>query len=192
MLWKGLFSVLSSGAQAFAIATSATDKGLPIVDLGYTRYKASYNVRLLVSLGRPRFVLWFMETNSSVIQETGDFYAFKNIRFADPPVGQLRFKRPRPVSTVDQTVNDGSVGFSCPQAFPEGYLKSGAIAANITTEQLRDQILEDPTMSEDCLFLNVIVPKDIYRHTPNTGQDKKKCSPKKGGELDPIEIDSID
>lgn len=59
-------------------------------------------------------------------------------------------------------MNDGSVGFKCPQAFPRWYLESRAHAAGITTEALRDNLLNDTTMREDCLFLDVHVPKLLF------------------------------
>ncbi|KAL3958141.1 hypothetical protein ACCO45_008719 [Purpureocillium lilacinum] len=123
--------------SAHVLATAVPPQQSPVVDLDYARYRAAYN-------------------------ETEHVYTFRNIRFADPPLRQHRFQPPRPVSTVDRNVNDGSVGFKCPQAFPRWYLESRAHAAGITTEALRDNLLNDTTMHEDCLFLDVHVPKLLF------------------------------
>jgi len=62
---------------------------------------------------------------------------FLGIRFAAPPVGNLRFAPPTPPPAVSGTINADSFGSPCPQnASPFG------------TE----------STNEDCLFLNVYVP----------------------------------
>lgn len=89
-------------------------------------------------------------------------YLFNNLRYADPPVGALRFQPPVPVSTINKTVADGKFGFKCPQAYPEWSLVQAAEEAGLSTEEMHQIILNDPTASEDCLFLNVVVPKGIF------------------------------
>ncbi|GLB44894.1 putative type-B carboxylesterase lipase family protein [Lyophyllum shimeji] len=70
------------------------------------------------------------------------------IRYAEPPVGQLRFKAPVPITRPSQKVVDASkFGNACPQ--PPSALGAPAIA-------------------EDCLFLNVFRPK---------GTSAKACLP---------------
>ncbi|KAJ6440230.1 lysophospholipase [Purpureocillium lavendulum] len=128
ILWTILVISFVLSKHVLAISVPLHEDSL-VVDLGYARYKAGYN-------------------------DTEHIYTFKNIRFGDPPLRQHRFKPPRPVSTVNRNVNDGSVGFKCPQAYPEWFLKSRADAAGITTEALRDNLLNDNTMNEDCLFLD--------------------------------------
>ncbi|KAF7353958.1 Carboxylic ester hydrolase [Mycena venus] len=73
------------------------------------------------------------ETNT-----TSGLVSFRGIRYADPPLGSLRWQAPvSPPSTNVGTVNATSFGFAC-----------------IGTTQ-KD---EGPTTSEDCLFGNVYVP----------------------------------
>ncbi|XP_069695016.1 esterase FE4-like [Periplaneta americana] len=60
-------------------------------------------------------------------------YSYRGVRFANPPVGELRFKAPQPPDSWDGVRNATEDGFACPQ--PEADT-------------------EIPT-SEDCLFLNV-------------------------------------
>jgi acetylcholinesterase len=73
---------------------------LPTVDLGYEVYQASnFNVRSSLS-GLPIH-------SSPCLQDTGNFYNFSNIRYAAPPVGELRFAPPQPPAENRSTVNDG-------------------------------------------------------------------------------------
>ncbi|KAF1990085.1 alpha/beta-hydrolase [Aulographum hederae CBS 113979] len=76
-----------------------------------------------------------------------DIYTFKNIRFAAPPTGDLRFRAPvKPARAVG--VQDGKAGASCLGSIPAmGPLKSNTI----------------PGGSEDCLFLDVYVPGKQFK-----------------------------
>ena len=67
-----------------------------------------------------------------------------------------------PVSTTNRTVADGSVGFKCPQAYPEWALKDAAAEAGISTDEMLQIILNDPLVNEDCLFLDITVSPDVY------------------------------
>ncbi|XP_055584964.1 juvenile hormone esterase [Uranotaenia lowii] len=67
----------------------------------------------------------------------GEIYAFKGIRYAQAPVGQLRFKAPLPElpwKGIKSALREGSV---CPH---------------------RSMILDNFKGSEDCLFINVYTP----------------------------------
>ncbi|KAI4864128.1 alpha/beta-hydrolase [Hypoxylon rubiginosum] len=68
---------------------------LPVLDLPYASYRAnSYN-------------------------SADDIYTFKNIRYAAPPVGDLRWAKPAPPLN-ESGIRDGSMGHSCMQAAPNG------------------------------------------------------------------------
>uniref|UniRef100_A0A034WHL8 Carboxylic ester hydrolase n=1 Tax=Bactrocera dorsalis TaxID=27457 RepID=A0A034WHL8_BACDO len=72
-----------------------------------------------------------------------DFYAFRGIRYAQSPVGELRFQNPKPYPAWKPTVLDATEdGPMCPQ-----------VTKNITD------------LSEDCLRLN-IYSKDLYAKKP--------------------------
>jgi acetylcholinesterase len=91
------------GAMALLTVAHAQYSGgasLPTVDLGYEVYQASnFNVRSSLS-GFPIY-------SSPCLQDTGNFYNFSNIRYAAPPVGELRFAPPQPPAENRSTVNDG-------------------------------------------------------------------------------------
>jgi para-nitrobenzyl esterase len=67
----------------------------------------------------------------------GTTYAYKNIPFAAPPVGDLRWKLPKPVACWTNDRDATAWGNVCPQLDTKG----------------------DPTGVEDCLSLNVWTPK---------------------------------
>ncbi|KAL0634810.1 hypothetical protein Q9L58_006243 [Maublancomyces gigas] len=84
---------------------------------------------------------------ASYYNETNDAYVFSNIRFAAPPTGDLRFSLPQPPPVDRSKVHDGSDGGpGCPAALPgTPVLPPG----------------NDSPQSEDCLFLDVIVPRKV-------------------------------
>ena len=61
--------------------------------------------------------------------------AFLGIRYAQPPVGALRWKPPQAPNPGQGSIVAGSFGHTCPQG--------------------------QPTDSEDCLFLNVYTPSNV-------------------------------
>lgn len=115
-------------------------------------------------------------------QETGNYFNFSNIRYAAPPTGNLRFAAPVKPTEINRTVNDGQQGSICAQAQPywyevASYFLGGSDAA--TLEYVEGQVEQaeaaltisglaapDLRTTEDCLFLDVIVPESIY--TQNT------------------------
>ena len=149
--------------------TAAPASSLPIVDLIYQRHQAA-------------------ALNSS----TG-VYNFSNIRFAEPPVGNLRWAAPVPPSGKSSAVTNGAnQNHICPQAGPAWE----AISTNFSVAWIEgkgndfnftasyDALLAeaaanpgailstpDPRTSEDCLFLDVFVPKSIYnKKVPASGK----------------------
>lgn len=66
------------------------------------------------------------------------YYRFLGLRYAEPPVGKLRFQRPKLLKlTGDHSAR--KFGAPCPQPHPDDPNKV--------------------TGSEDCLFLNIFTPK---------------------------------
>ncbi|KAF4537623.1 Acetylcholinesterase precursor [Lasiodiplodia theobromae] len=122
-----LRSVAAATALLSPILASAqnSSSSLPVVDLGYQLHRAiSFN-------------------------ETRGYYNFSNIRYAAPPVGDLRFKAPQAPETDRSVVDDGSIDRICPQASTSN--------ANVS----------DPRETEDCLFLDVMVPQKIFENAGN-------------------------
>ena len=161
--------------HAFTIAATASNSlaikfhkkhGLPQItfpDATYqaSRYDHSSDVRL--SLLRN-----FHQSDMKQI------YTFSNIRFAAPPVGELRFAKPAP-PPKNSTLQTGEHGNACPQAAPVG-LNIAGNAASIPPGAALDHILGKlftpiidgdtpllPGGAEDCLFLDVYVPGSAVR-----------------------------
>ncbi|KAM5544406.1 hypothetical protein V8D89_002066 [Ganoderma adspersum] len=88
----------------------------------------------------------------------GSVTSYLNIPFAEPPIGDLRLRLPKPIDNYNGTIDATQVGPQCIQQYPP-------FPQDMPVEMLRDfhgsQILP-PTVprpeDEDCLNLNVIVP----------------------------------
>ena len=144
-------------SNAAPLSNSVPPKSLPTVDLGYSVHQAiSFNT-------------------------TGSYYNFSNIRYAEPPVGELRFRAPVAVSGHNTSIDNGSIGRICPQAitgwfrdaeaFVPDYLSGKPFSPPPTSNGSAGT--PDPRMSEDCLFLDVIVPKSAL----DSAGDKKVDTP---------------
>ena len=167
-----LLFVYTCAAAYAGYPSTYHENHLPIVDVGYGRYQASLNVRFI---GRQPLKL------PSVLilrlKETGNYYNFSNIRYAEPPVGSLRFALPVSPRGRNTTVDTGSIARICPQAYPTGgrineryntyYSLTGntSIAGFENSTQGFDyprNAPSDPRVTEDCLFLDVMVPREIF------------------------------
>ncbi|KAM0275983.1 hypothetical protein ACHAQH_007201 [Verticillium albo-atrum] len=133
---------------------------LPVVDLGYSRHRATYN-----NITR--------------------LFTFSNIKYAEAP----RFGAPEEVTAVDRNINNGSAAAMCPAVLPAWFgLSAQYSAGQPSLEELRsayaelremdpansspdpEELITDPspTTTEDCLLLDVTVPRNIWRRTLNT------------------------
>ncbi|PTB44808.1 uncharacterized protein TrAFT101_000281 [Trichoderma asperellum] len=152
-LFFGSF-VLSAALGANAAPVTGTDSScLPVVDLGYELHQAlSYNT-------------------------TTQAYTFQNIRYAQPPVGDLRFRAPAHPKTNRTSVQTGSELRFCPQGVPvwqgDAYTPIGKYSspANAFTLQAWEESIKDGKplsvdwnagAQEDCLFLDVHVTKKAF------------------------------
>jgi acetylcholinesterase len=87
------------GVAALLGSVYAQNASLPQIDLGYEIYRAAgFNVRVI----DPRDA-----TCVDMEESTGNFYSFSNIRYAAPPVGNLRFAAPQPPARNRSAVNNG-------------------------------------------------------------------------------------
>ena len=102
------------------------------------------------------------------------------MRYAAPPLGKLRFSAPvAPSSNGTKVFNDGSRAVTCFQEVPlwglyaAGWIANGTAAFNISegyqVPPLAAAPPPDPTASEDCLFLDVMVPQAVFN---GAGHDK--------------------
>lgn len=115
---------------------TASTPEFPTVDLGYARHEPTY-------------------VNQSTTTNTS-FASYMNIRFAQPPLGDLRFKRPVTPPPEADGVQDGVVPLNstnCLQSWPAGFIVPPGM--NGTTWG-----------SEDCLFLDVMVPEGVDPDSP--------------------------
>ncbi|KAK5459846.1 hypothetical protein LTS15_003975 [Exophiala xenobiotica] len=155
-------SSLNFGLTVFLLLTSLSPftvaQSLPQVDLGYEIHQAI------------------------AFNQSGQTYNFSNIRYVQPPVGELRFAAPVPPAGRNPAVQNGSFGPICPQAAPAwgliseafvtSYLAGNASTFNYTQAELALQqylaaaanttYKPGPQETEDCLFLDVIVPKAVF------------------------------
>jgi len=81
---------------------------------------------------------------SGTVNTSGDVHIFKGIPFAAPPVGDLRWKAPQPVSPWKGVRECKSFGPSPMQATPAPF--------SMWTQEF---IIPKEPISEDCLYLNV-------------------------------------
>ncbi|KAF8272598.1 carotenoid ester lipase precursor [Lactarius quietus] len=115
--------------------------------------------------------VWASSTSPSVILDQGTFTGttangtnkFLGIPYAQPPVGDLRFRLPvAPPPYVGQ-YNATTFGLSCPQQEPHLNLSAPILSGlpNVTLEYLED-IGTPATLptGEDCLTVDVITPAD--------------------------------
>ena len=93
--------MISSLSRTVAFAASfasllqlVSSQNLPVVDLGYERQRAtSFN-------------------------GSGNYYSFSNIRYAAPPVGDLRFRAPQSPAVNRDSIQTGQQDRICAQATP--------------------------------------------------------------------------
>ncbi|KAK2053641.1 alpha/beta-hydrolase [Colletotrichum caudatum] len=92
-------------------------------------------------------------------------FNFTNIRYAAPPTGLDRFKPPKSPEENRTTQSSGPYRIECPQAQPGWFDYIGSDVGNQTempsfTEG--DVYPARPGSSEDCLFLDVLVPEKVF------------------------------
>ncbi|KAF8800976.1 carotenoid ester lipase precursor [Phlegmacium glaucopus] len=82
---------------------------------------------------------------------TGDLVEFLGIPFAAPPIGNLRFALPKPPLKFAGVHQATSFGAACPQQIVDisAVAGLGSILGNLST------------ISEDCLFINIVKPATI-------------------------------
>jgi carboxylesterase type B len=118
-----------------ALATLATANA-PIVDLGYSQYQGSVDTA----------------TNTT---------SFLGIRYAAPPLGNLRWATPQPPQTIPGIQQATTQPNECYQA-PLGNASTNPFESSSLSKRAVSQ-------SEDCLFLNVYTPGSAVVAAPSGG-----------------------
>ncbi|KAF4614285.1 hypothetical protein D9613_007996 [Agrocybe pediades] len=124
-------------------AQNSTTPLSPVVDLGYAKYQGVLVQDVL--------------TNATNTQ-------FLGIRYAAPPTGTLRFAAPSPPSATPAVQTADTQPSICFQANGLGLSSSSPFsqlhnnATSTQPQQRRDVLAAVPPASEDCLFLDVVVP----------------------------------
>lgn len=132
LLFQPLLSA-ATASESLGIHFEDGEQDALLLKLDYATYRATYNETYNVSYHSSNP----MRNNLSDLQTC----VFKNVRFAAPPLGQLRWAKPAPPLKSDG-VQDGTEGRSC-------------------TQSSSRLVLGEPSASppsEDCLFLDVTVP----------------------------------
>ncbi|KAK2731253.1 hypothetical protein FQN55_004898 [Onygenales sp. PD_40] len=129
----------SSHDAALGVTFDEGPDGLPILTLPYATYRAA------------RY------------DAIADIYHFNNIRFAAPPVGDLRFAKPAPPE-LTPGIQDGKYGPACIQELPFTLFGSdqlGKTPASVLLSGVLGAL--SGGASEDCLFLDLQVPGKAVR-----------------------------
>jgi carboxylesterase type B len=119
------------------------------------------------------------------MQNKSQTYSFNNIRYAQPPVGDLRFAAPVPPAGRNPVLQNGSFSPICPQALPawssignafvrafaagnaSSFNYTAAVVALSAASANTTSYQPSPQETEDCLFLDVVVPKKIFDNANN-------------------------
>ncbi|KAM0331487.1 hypothetical protein ACHAQA_003163 [Verticillium albo-atrum] len=143
-----VFVLLSVSPVSSSPAKQEIRSELPVIDLPYGSFRAAKYVK------------------------ENDVYVFKNIPYAAPPVGDLRWAKPAP--PLKKTgIQDGSQGSSCPQAMVRGlnFLGPGnqsPVGAAVNQFLGGIPVPSFQESSEDCLYLDIYLPsKALRKPSPN-------------------------
>jgi len=126
-------------------ATSSPTSSLPVVDLGYVYQQATeYNA-------------------------TSDLYVYKNVRYARPPLGELRFRKPEPpLQEPAGSISNGSQYPTtiCSQAIPPpGTPSTGTPSTDGFSEDclvsMHSAKLDNIALILGLQFLDVYVPSGV-------------------------------
>ncbi|KAJ3995089.1 Alpha/Beta hydrolase protein [Lentinula boryana] len=121
---------------AVVSSAGAAGNSVPVIDLGYAQYQGAFD-------------------------STNNLTNYLGIRYAAPPIGDLRWKAPQSPAINNSVIQQANTQPSpCFQAPP------GAASSNPykLSKRAGADVTGDPT--EDCLFLNVYFPGDVVPTVP--------------------------
>lgn len=102
------------------------------------------------------------QTNDEYIR----YFNFTNVRYAAPPTGPNRLRPPAEPAKNQSIQTAGPYGIMCPQAQPGWLSYAGSDVGNQTELPAftQDDLLPaELGSSEDCLFLDVLVPESVFK-----------------------------
>ncbi|KAI8962379.1 alpha/beta-hydrolase [Daldinia sp. FL1419] len=143
-MFSWLYMVVSASLFSVALGHNVRRELPPSVDLGY-------------------------EVRQGITNDTGNYYIFKNIPYAQQPVGDLRFQKP---VAIDENVGAPSHGHGanevvmCPQAYPQWVIDLLAQKGKIDKETMAAMLNNQPGQTEACLVLDVYVPAAVFEAVP--------------------------
>ncbi|KAG2064949.1 alpha/beta-hydrolase [Suillus decipiens] len=120
-------------SQTFLVLKALATNDAPVVDLGYAQYQGSVDT----------------VTNTT---------SFLGIRYAAPPIGNLRWAAPQPPPTTSGIQHAVTQPNECYQ-----------VPLNLPSTKTMSSSKRDVSQSEDCLFLNVYTPGSVVVATPSGG-----------------------
>jgi len=140
LTWFGASLSLAVPVEPLAQFVSKGDDIL--LKLDYATYRGHYNSTNEVAFGRVLMWSCYMLTSRQV-------YTFRNIRFASPPLGELRWQKPVPPPKSTE-IQDRQEAIACTQP-PSDEVRTvgGAIIGG---------------GSEDCLFLDLTIPQKVFQN----------------------------
>lgn len=153
-------SCLIAAALTLSISICWAGTG-PVIDLGYNLQQA---------------------TGITTIQNAYDVYAFYDIRYAASTTGANRFKAPQAPPSNRSAVQTGGQRWSCPQAgeawgsITGPFMQQYDYGKGKTVFNPSDfppagppNITPDARTTEDCLFLDVYVPRKVLENLGKGG-----------------------
>ena len=136
---------------------------------------------------RGEWLFWSLalDTRLTHFKPKTNLYVFSDIRYAEPPVGDLRFAAPIPPKGRSSPIKNGTGAPFCYQALPlwagvTEYFQSSVDSGQpfnqtLVEEQLAiggpGNLIQEPNMTEDCLFLDLYVPQAIFQKA-TTSKDR--------------------
>ncbi len=148
---------LLAGAACLSLFACVTTTQAPPVQADAEPVAAQTKTETLAESQMPK-VTPIVETVAGKVQGVmdDDIMAFKGVRYAAPPVGDLRFKPTQPAEAYKGVQDATALGAPCIQM----YSPTGPVETDQTRrmQTMFPTSTEAKTDNEDCLFLNVWTP----------------------------------
>ena len=139
LIFLSLFVSLANAYPYFSLCSSSVDPNATLLNTLNGQVKGScYNVT--VNYG-------------SKPKESSQVLTWLGVPYAEPPINELRFKKPIPIKSWNSTLDGTYWPKKCVQV-SSGLERSRRFAPFLKSKSIQS--------SEDCLYLNIFVPYDVY------------------------------